>query len=77
VTREKFRYATDRLVEILQNNPEDEDAIEAAKNLAMLDLALLKAEIGFATRSEISSHTVPSEKTVRHSSFTLEPAQFR
>ena len=37
--------ASDRLVEISQSNPEDEDAIEAAKNFALLDLALLKAEI--------------------------------
>jgi hypothetical protein len=45
VTRAKFRYAADRLVEILQGDPEDKDAIEAAKNLAMLDIALLRAEI--------------------------------
>jgi hypothetical protein len=40
VTREKFRLASEKLVEIIQDNPKDEDAIEAAKNLAMLDLAL-------------------------------------
>jgi hypothetical protein len=58
VTREKFRLASERLLEIIQwkpdpnlppefkqHGPYNEDVIEAAKNFAMLDMALLKAEI--------------------------------
>jgi len=55
VTREKFRLAGERLLKIIQwEPPEDDpkarapyndDVIEASKNLAMLDIALLKAEI--------------------------------
>src|SRR5437762_3799050 len=44
-TREKFRLASERLTQILLGNAKNEDAIEAAKNLAMLDIALLKAEL--------------------------------
>jgi hypothetical protein len=70
-TREKFRYASDRLVEVLQSKPADEDTIEAAKNLAMLDLALLKAEI------ECGMYKKPNDVIAREFQYDPLPAEVR
>jgi hypothetical protein len=46
ITREKFRIASNRLLRVIQApNPLDKDVIEAAENFAMLELALMQAEI--------------------------------
>jgi len=55
VAREKFRLASERLLHIilwqpdadnpLSRQPLNKDVIDAAKNFAMLDLALVQAEI--------------------------------
>jgi hypothetical protein len=70
-TREKFRYAADRLVEILQSDPEDKHAIEAAKNLAMLDIALLRAEI------DCGMYKKPIDAIAREFRYDPLPAEMR
>ena len=83
VTREKFRLASERLLQIIHweaeppkenetladylksiKPPDNEDVIEASKNFAMMDLALLKAEIECGLYRDSTSDNASTGVTV-------------
>jgi hypothetical protein len=66
-----IKYSSDQLVAVIQSNPDDEDAIEAAKNFAMLDLALLKVEI------ECGMYKKPLEVLAREAHYEPLPPEVR
>ncbi len=72
ITREKFRLASERLLKIIQWQPPEDnpnargpinkDVIEASKNYAMLELALMQAEIANGMYKKLPSDQ-PSSKS--------------
>lgn len=73
-TRENYRMVREKLMEITywdkdahpgERPPQKRDVVEAAKSVAMLDLALLKAEIEPACKRSRSRSLLRTSATIR------------